>query len=129
MDDLRGLRGQHVEVRRSSDGLRSIEKTRENSATITKWCLDVALCISCILSYDFVGVVEWLQSKQRRGAPPPSGIKSTELEELSQEELLKADVAWLMSWVDVSTCVLPATVLRTAQSYVKSACWPNGFVK
>ena len=115
MDALRGLRGHQIEVRRHSDRLRRFKREREQSATITKWCLDVALCISCILSCDFVAGVEWLQSKQSRGAPLPSEINSTELEEWLQEDFLKADVGRLMSWVDVPTCVLPATVLWTAR--------------
>ena len=35
---------------------------------ITTWCLQVALCIACVLNFDFTAGVSWLFEKKRQGA-------------------------------------------------------------
>ena len=86
---------------------------------ITKWCLDVALCLACILNYDFRARALWLLCKQRRGAPLPSDIDAASLEQILEDHFLASDVDRLMSWVDPSTTRLSHTVLKVAQQFVK----------
>jgi hypothetical protein len=125
MDNTQSHRDLQIEVRRKRDRLKSFVRTRETTASITKWCLDVALCIACILNYDFHAGAIWLQCKHRRGAPLPIGMETEAVQQLLEEYFLVSDMDRLMSWVDPDTCVLHHTVLKVAQSFAKGYLLAN----
>ena len=83
-------------------------------------------CISCIANYNFDLGVEWLTSKQRRGAPVHTDATHATLLELLEEAFLSEADAHLNSWVDPPTSTLPLTVIKTAVAYAQGhglACW------
>ena len=109
-------------VRQIQDRLRHHKRKRWGGSEITLWCLQTALCISCIQNYNFDSGVAWLTSKERRGAPVPSDATIDELKSLLEEAFLQLPQDELMSWVDPATSSLPATVIKTALAYAQGHC-------
>jgi hypothetical protein len=106
-------------VRQMQDRVRQHKRKRWDGSDITWWCLETALCISCIMNYDFDLGVEWLMNNERRGAPVPADSTATELKSLLEDAFLKLPLDPLMSWVDPPTSSLPSTVIKTAMRYAQ----------
>jgi hypothetical protein len=116
MDELEEARR---DVKRAKKNVYSLKRKREETCTLTKWCLETALCIACICNYDFSVGYAWLQNKHRRGAPLPPHATQAYVEELLGNSFLRADVDHLMSWVDPPSSSLPRTVLGTATEFAR----------
>ena len=113
-------------VRQISERLRQHKRSRSQGCEVSLWCIQIALCISCIANYNFDLGVEWLTSKQRRGAPVHTDATHATLLELLEEAFLSEANAHLNSWVDPPTSTLPLTVIKTAVAYAQGhglACW------
>jgi len=106
-------------VRQISERLRQHKRSRIQGCEVSLWCIQTALCISCIANYNFDLGVDWLTSKQRRGAPVHTDITHAALLDLLQEAFLSEADAHLNSWVDPPTSTLPLTVIKTAVAYAQ----------
>ena len=106
-------------VKRCREAMKRFKQTREQTLTLSKWCLETALCIACICNYDFSAGYDWLQKKQRRGAPLPLGVSQARVEQILEDAYLRADLDHLMSWVDPSSSPLPRTVLETSIAFAR----------
>ena len=116
MDNLATAR---EDVRQIQDRSRQYKRKRWGGSDITRWCLEIALCISCMTNYDFDLGVAWLRSKERRGAPVPTDATANELKSLLEDAFLELPHDHLMSWVDPATSSLPTTVIKTALAYAQ----------
>ena len=93
--------------------------TQRLRSKISPWCAEVALVISCMMSYDFRIGVLWLRLPQRRGATVPAEFNNVQtLHDHLEELFLQADVTRLTSYVDPQTCQLKGSVVRTASQFV-----------
>ena len=113
-------------VRQISERLRQHKRTRWNGSEVSLWCMQTALCISCITNYSFDLGVVWLTSKERRGAPVPSDATNDSLKELLEDAFLQQADGHVNSWVDPATSTLLATVIKTALAYAQGdglAAW------
>ena len=113
-------------VRQISERLRQHKRSRSQGCEVSLWCIQTALCISCIANYNFDLGVAWLTSKQRRGAPVHKDATHASLLELFEVAFLSEPDAHLNSWVDPPTSTLPLTVIKTAVAYAQGhglACW------
>jgi hypothetical protein len=106
-------------VKRCRVAWKSLKRKREDTFTLSKWCLKTALCISCICNYDFAAGYAWLDDKRRRGATLPAHATQAEIVQLLEEHFLRADVDELMSWVDPPSSTLHRTVLKTAIAFAR----------
>jgi hypothetical protein len=106
-------------VKRCREAMHSFKKRREETHTVSKWCLETALCIACICNYDFSAGYVWLQKKQRRGTPLPLGVSQACVEQILEDNYLSADLDHLMSWVDPTSSPMPRTVLETAIAFAR----------
>ena len=113
-------------VRQISERLRLRKRWRVNASEVSLWCLQIALCISCISNYNFDLGVAWLTSKQRRGAPVHSDATNDSLKLLLEDAFLQQADEHLNSWADPATSTLPASVIKTALTYAQGdglAAW------
>ena len=106
-------------VRQISERLRQHKRSRSQGCEVSLWCIQTALCISCIANYNFDLGVEWLTSKQRRGAPVHTDATHATLLELLEEAFLSEPDAHLKSWVDPPTSTLPLSVIKTVMAYAQ----------
>ena len=109
-------------VRQISERLRLYKRKRWNGSEVSQWCLQTALCISCISNYNFDVGVAWLTSKERRGAPVHSDATNDSLKLLLEDAFLQQPDEHLNLWNDPATSTLPATVIKTAMAYVQGNC-------
>jgi hypothetical protein len=107
------------DVRKIKDRLLQHKRKRWNGSEQSLWCLQTALCMSCIMNYNFDLGVAWLTSKERRGAPVNSDVTNADLKSLLEDAFLQLPHDHLMSWVDPATSTLPATVIKTALAYAQ----------
>ena len=113
-------------VRQISERIRLRKRKRFNGSEVSLWCMQTALCISCISNYNFDLGVAWLTSKERRGAPVPSDATNASLKVLLEDAFLQQADDHLNSWVDPATSTLPFTVIKTALAYAQGdglAAW------
>ena len=113
-------------VRQISERIRLRKRKRFNGSEVSLWCLQTALCISCISNYNFDLGVAWLTSKERRGAPVPSDATNASLKVLLEDAFLQQADEHLNSWADPATSTLPASVIKTALTYAQGdglAAW------
>ena len=106
-------------VRQIQERIRQHKRKRWGGSEITLWCLQIALCISCIQNYNFDLGVAWLTSRSRRGARVPSDATTEELKTVLEDAFLQLSQDDLMSWVDPATSTLPVSVIRTALGYAQ----------
>ena len=116
MDDLHRANRQ---LRQMQDRCRHHKRKHWKDSAITWWCLEIALCISCILNYDFELGIAWLTDKRRRGAPVPNEVTHDELKAILEDAFLEMPQDHLMSWVDPPTSSLPRGVIKTAMAYAQ----------
>ena len=106
-------------VRQISERLRQHKRKRWDGTEVSLWCVQTALCISCIHNYDFDLGVAWLTSKERRGAPVHRDATNESLKALLEDAFLHQSDDHLNSWVDPATSTLLATVIKTALAYAQ----------
>ena len=102
----------HMEQKKLARQRRST--TRSN---LSKWCLEVALIVYCLMSYDFRLAILWLRKSQRKGRPLKDDVTDEQLLNDLEDGFLAFDEVKLMSYVDPSTSTLSKTALDTAVTF------------
>jgi len=114
------------DLMRNQQRVRNHKRRHWGASELSVWCLQIALCISCMTNYDFdVGVV-WLFSKERRGAAVPTDATADELKSLLEDAFLQLPQDRLNCCVDTTSSTFPRTVMKTASAYAQGhmlAAW------
>ena len=84
---------------------------------LSKWCLEVALIVYCLMSYDFRLAILWLKRSPRKGKPLKDDVTDEEILNDLEDGFLAFDEVKLMSYVDPSTSTLSKTALDTAVTF------------
>ena len=95
------------------------KRRRRNPLGLTTWTLQVAVCISCALGYNFNAGVCWLFDKKRKGAPLEPSADREALTLQLEEYFVAADIGELVSWATPESTTIWSSVLKTAQQYAK----------
>lgn len=86
-------------------------------SNLSKWCLEVALIVYCLMSYDFRLAILWLRRSQRKGKLLEGDVTDEQLLKDLEDGFLAFDEVKLMSYVDPSTSTLSKTALDTAITF------------
>ncbi len=116
---MEALAQARASVKRCKEAQHGFKRRMEETLTVSKWCLETALCIACICNYDFSAGYVWLEDKHRRGAPLPVGVTQARIEQLLENTFLRSDLDHVMSWVDPPSSPLPRTVLKNAIAFAR----------
>ena len=84
---------------------------------LSKWCLEVALIVYCLMSYDFRLAILWLRRSQRKGKLLDDDVTDEQLLKDLEDGFMAFDEVKLMSYVDPSTSTLSKTALDTAITF------------
>ena len=85
---------------------------------VSSWCLQVALIIYVMTSYDWTLAVLWLKSKKRRGDPIREGTTDEDLQQFLENAFLEADETVLTSYLTPQDTTLSQTAIKTAVKFV-----------
>ena len=102
----------HLEQKKLARQRRSTPRSN-----LSKWCLEVALIVYCLMSYDFRLAILWLRRSQRKGRPLKDDVTDEQLLNDLEDGFLAFDEVKLMSYVDPSTSTLSKTALDTAVTF------------
>ena len=111
---------------RNQQRVRNHKRRHWGGSELSMWCLQTALCISCMTNYDFDVGVAWLLSKERRGAAVPTDATADELKSLLEDAFLQLPQDRLNCCVDTTSSTFPRTVMKTASAYAQGhmlAAW------
>ena len=111
---------------RNQQRVRNHKRRHWGASELSVWCLETALCISCMTNYDFDVGVAWLLSKERRGAAVPRDATADELKSLLEDAFLQLPQDRLNCCVDTTSSTFPRTVMKTASAYAQGhmlAAW------
>ena len=84
---------------------------------VNRWCLQVALIIYCIMSYDWKLSILWLKNPRRKGKPLGEDVTDEEILEDLEDGFLAFDENTLMSYLDPSSSTLSKSAIDTAIKY------------
>ena len=110
------LAGVSRQLKREQRKLRHQRRCTARSK-VSKWCLEVALIVYCIMSYDFRLAILWLRRSERKGKLLEDDVTDEQLLKDLEDGFLAFDEVKLMSYVDPSTSTLSKTALDTAVTF------------
>ena len=90
----------------------------DDSCGISRWCLQVALVISSMMSNDLRVGVLWLKYPSRRGKPIDGNLDNDRICAILRDHLSRANIDALESWSDPASQAIPDTVKKTAAKFV-----------
>ena len=88
------------------------------SCSISRWCMEVALVISSMMSNDLRVGVLWLKYPSRRGKPIDGNLDNSRICEILRGHLSRADIDALESWSDPANQAISDSVKKTAAKFV-----------
>ena len=97
--------------------LRNKQQRLTARSQLSKWCLEVALIIYCLMSYDFRLAILWLRGSQRKGKLLEDDVTDEQILKDLEDGFLAFDEVQLMSYVDPSTSTLSKTAIDTAITF------------
>lgn len=107
------------DIQRLRQNLYVRRRRRDARTDLSQWTLQTAMLFALVLNYDFSAGAEWLQQKRRRGTPVADGVQPAQLTTMLEDVFLDSDEQELALWTDPESCPLQATVIRTADSFVR----------
>jgi len=113
-EDLEATRRQ---LKLEQSNLRWRRNSLATGTQLTHWCLQVALIIYCINSYDWKLSVLWLKSPRRKGKPLDSEVSDDQLLQQLEAGFLAFDENELMSYLDPSSSTLSMSAIATAMKF------------
>ena len=85
--------------------------------SFSPWCLQVALIIYCISSFDWKLSILWLRSPKRKGKRLEDDVSDEQLLQQLETAFLACDENELMSYVDPSSSTLSKSAIATAMTF------------
>ena len=84
----------------------------DDTCCISRWCLEVALVISSMMSNDLRVGVLWLKYPARRGKPVDENLDNDRICAILRDHLSRANIDALESWSDPANHAIPDIVKK-----------------